>query len=106
MLPRKLRLSRATFPSPRSGSKATSEHFSLVFGPATAGGCAAVVSKKVARRSVDRHLLKRRMLSVARPFVGLNRYLVLYARAGSPSLSFKTLASELTSLLQSARTRT
>ncbi len=68
-------------------------------GPSSTGGASAVVSKAVAKKSVDRHLLKRRMLQVLRPFVREDRYLVAYARAGSPTLSFRELSHELSSLL-------
>ena len=71
-------------------------------GPAKEGGCAAVISKKVARRSVDRHLLKRRMLSVMKEWCVPGSYLVVYAKGGAPSLPFKALKEELASLLQSA----
>ncbi len=106
MLPRRSRLSRASFPGSRAGASASTPHFSAVWGPARAGGsagatggAAAVVSKKVARRSVDRHLLKRRMLEVMRPFATPARYLVVYAKTGSHALPFRTLAEELQSLL-------
>lgn len=99
MLPRRHRLSRATFPHGRDGSRAASPHFSLSWGVARSGGAAVVVSKKVARRSVDRHLLKRRMLAVMRPFVREDRFLVAYARTGAHTLPFKALKEELTALL-------
>lgn len=99
MLPRRSRLSRVTFPGGRTGSRAASPHFSILWGGAKSGGAAAVVSKKVARRSVDRHLLKRRMLAVIRPFAAEGRFLVVYARAGSPSLTYKALQEELSTLL-------
>lgn len=60
---------------------------------------AVVVAKAVARRSVDRHLLKRRALAVMRPFYTEGRYVVVYAKKGAPTLSFKALKEELTSLL-------
>lgn len=99
MLPRSRRLTRATFPDSRAGYRAASQHFSLSWGAAKSGGAAAIVSKKVARRSVDRHLLKRRMLSVVRPYAATDRFLIAYARAGSPALSFTLLKQELTNLL-------
>lgn len=79
--------------------RAASAHFSLTIAPAREGGAAAVVSKKVARRSVDRHLLKRRMLAVLRPYVSPTRSLVAYARAGSLGLPYGVLKAELESLL-------
>lgn len=100
MLPRRSRLSRVSFPGPRAGFRGSTPHFSVVWGPSShGGGAAAVVSKKVARRSVDRHLLKRRMLEAMRPFALPDRFLVVYAKAGSPTLAFRALAEELQSLL-------
>jgi ribonuclease P protein component len=99
MLPHRLRLSRATFPGGNTGKRAATAHFSMLWGAASHGGASAVVSKKVARRSVDRHLLKRRMLAVIEPFAAAEQFLVVYARAGSPTLSFKELQEELTTLL-------
>jgi len=99
MLPRRLRLSRDHFTDAGRGEKAQSTHFSVVWKAAASGGCAAVVSKKVAKRSVDRHLLKRRMLAVLKPWCSSKRSLIVYARSGSPSLSYKVLNEELSSLL-------
>lgn len=100
MLPRRSRLSRVSFPGPRAGFQASTPHFSAVWGPSThGGGAAAVVSKKVARRSVDRHLLKRRMLQAMRPFALPDRFLVVYAKGGSHTLPFRALAEELQTLL-------
>ncbi len=79
--------------------RASSAHFSIVAVPAREGGAAAVVSKKVARRSVDRHLLKRRMLAVLRPYLTPGRSIIAYARAGSLGLPYGVLKAELESLL-------
>lgn len=100
MVPRRLRLSRASFPGRAQGARASSEAFSLVSGPSHEGGCAAVVGKAVARRSVDRHLLKRRMLAVMRPFCAPGRYLVVYARGPAAALPYRALAAELSGLLR------
>ncbi len=70
-------------------------------GPSKLGGAAAVVSKTVAKSSPVRHLLKRRMLSVMKPFTRSDQYVVAYARSGSPLLSFKALSDELSRLLTS-----
>ncbi len=80
-----------------------SPHFSVTVRPRTsAGGCAAVISKKVARLSVDRHRLKRRMLAVVRPWCSPDAALVVYARPGSPGLPFPDLMEELSLLLTRA----
>ncbi len=100
MLPRRSRLSRASFPGPRAGFRGSTAHFSAVWGPSLhGGGAAAVVSKKVARRSVDRHLLKRRMLEAMRPYALPGRFLVVYAKGGSTTLPFRAVAEELQTLL-------
>ncbi|MBY0110909.1 ribonuclease P protein component [Patescibacteria group bacterium] len=97
-----MRLTRRTFPT--AGARAASTHFSLTLAPAAPGhgGCAVVVPKKVARLSVSRHLLKRRILSVMKPWCSPDFALVVYARTGTSSLSFKDLSHELSSLLTRA----
>jgi ribonuclease P protein component len=99
MLARPKRLTRATFGSVASGKRAVSAHFSITAAVSTEGRAAAVVSKKVAKRAVDRHLLKRRILAVAAPYVAPGRSFVVYARAGSTSLSYAALKRELDTLL-------
>ena len=104
MVPRRLRLSRHTFPLSRSGTRLSTSHFSLVWGRAQkGGGCAAVISKKVARRSVDRHLLKRRIMAVLLPWCGPDRFFVVYALSGSNTLSFQALKEELGFLLMKTK---
>jgi ribonuclease P protein component len=99
-LPRRLRLSRAAFGAALGArGRAASEHFSITKGPTLEGGAAVVISKKVAKRSVDRHLLKRRVLTILRPHISPRHSLVVYARAGAPALSFRTLKEELEILL-------
>ncbi len=102
MLSRRLRLSRDHFEAAGSGQKAQSPHFSVIFKTTKNGGCAAVVSKKVARRAVDRHLLKRRILALMRPWCSPNRSLIVYARAGAPTLPYRALTAELSPLLSHA----
>jgi ribonuclease P protein component len=100
MLPRGLRLTRDQFPRVAQGKRAISAHFSVSFAASETGRAAAVVSKKVAKRSVDRHTLKRRMLAASLPFLADGRAFVVYARAGSLSLSSSALRTELSSLLK------
>jgi len=99
MLSRPNRLSRASFGAVSAGKRAISAHFSVSVGPAGTHGAAAVISKKTAKRATDRHLLKRRIMDVAAPFVAGNTGFVVYARSGSPSLPYQTLNIELTELL-------
>lgn len=102
MLPRRLRLSRRTFPLRAGGVRVRGAHFlvSLTASPEGKGGSAAIVSKKVARLSVTRHRLKRRMLSVMCEFSRPDRALVVTALSGSSLLPFSTLKSELRGLLE------
>ncbi len=98
------RLSRHTFPKAHEGSRLASPHFSVNWGSSPLlGGCAVVVPKKVARRSVDRHLLKRRVLEILRPWSAHDRFIVVYARTGSASLSFTVLTKEITGLLMKTK---
>lgn len=100
MLPRRLRLSRTSFPSRSTGNRASSPSFTAVFGVSKEGGCAAVVGKAVARRAVARHLLKRRIFAIIRPWCRTDRFLVVHARSSAASLSYKELAAELTELMR------
>lgn len=61
-----------------------------------------VISKAVAKRAVDRHLIKRRVLSVARPWCATNRFIVLYAKKAALTLPFPALKEEIHSLLSQA----
>lgn len=100
MLPRTRRLQREGFESARSLRRAASPHFSLSYGKAPgAGGAAVVVSKKVAKLAVSRHLLKRRVLSVIAPYVREDEALIVHARPGAAALPFPVLKDELVSLL-------
>lgn len=101
MLPRAKRLTRATFGAVAVGKRAVSAHFSVTGAKSVEGRAAAVISKKVAKRSVDRHALKRHILAVAAPYVVPGRSFVVYARAGSLALTYPALKRELEDLLSS-----
>ncbi len=58
-----------------------------------------VIGKKVAKLSVFRHLLKRRMASVIAPHCLPTRILIVYARPGAPTLDFPAIQKELGDLL-------
>ncbi len=103
MLPRRMRLSRAHFAPSGPEKRFSSPHFSLsVRLSERQGGCAVIVSKKTARLSVSRHRLKRRVLSVLRPWCSPSRVLIVYARPHSPDLSYEELSRELSTLLARA----
>lgn len=99
MLPRRLRLSRASFPRGREGLRASSPFFTIVTGPSKDGGCAVVVSKAVAKKATARHRIKRQLLSILSPWCTKDRFLVVYAKKGIDTPSFKALQEELTGLL-------
>lgn len=100
MLPRNLRLSRAHFASTGPEKRAASPHFSVSVRESEGnGGCAVIISKKVAKLSVTRHRLKRRALAVLRPWCSPSRAVVVYARPGSALLPYEAVAEELSLLL-------
>ena len=101
MLPRSLRLSRDEFPDTRGLKRASSPHFSVSYGESSKGGVAVIISKKVARLAVSRHLLKRRVLAVLRSFAHKNLILVVHTRPGAAAVPFPVLRDELNSLLRS-----
>lgn len=100
MLPKSLRLSRHDFPDTRGLKRVTSPHFSISYGDAPKGGSAVVISKKVARLAVSRHLLKRRVLAVLRPYASDGRALIVHARADAGTIPFPELREELLSLVR------
>ena len=100
MLPRNLRLTRAHFALHGPEKRVSSPHFSLSIRTSDgSGGCAAVIAKKVAKLSVTRHKMKRRILAIAGPWCSEKRALVIYARPGSALLPFAALSEELETLL-------
>lgn len=106
MLPRRNRLSREGFDSLSNARRYSSKHFSVAVSKSTQiQGFGVVVSKKVSRLSVGRHLIKRRIYSVLKDFGATNSALIVYVRPGAEKLPFSTLRAELTELLQEAGIR-
>lgn len=66
------------------------------------GGFGVVVPKKVAKLSVSRHLLKRRILSRLAPWYSSSRVVIVFARPGSKELDYPTLSEEIDGLLARA----
>lgn len=101
MLPRSKRLPRAAFPGLlRKGKRSETEHFSGIWTTAhPQGGCAVVVSKKVAASSVTRHLVKRRVMDAIASRCLPGAALVIHARPGAAKLPYAALAEELSTLL-------
>lgn len=98
MLRKPSRLPREGFARIGKGKRLVAPHVSISYGQG-GGQVAAVVSKKVAAKATARHLLKRRLLAIARPYTGKAVSFVVYAKAGAAALSYQTLKEELTGLL-------
>ncbi len=64
-----------------------------------------VISKKVAKLSISRHLLKRRISAILAPFYSDSQALAVFARPGSKELPFPELKTELLGLLEQAGIR-
>lgn len=95
-----MRLSRALFAPNSHEKRVVGPHFSVTYRLLDGhGGCASVISKKVAKRSVDRHLLKRRMSAALRPWCSPTRSIVVYARPGSLALPYQEVCAEIEGLL-------
>jgi ribonuclease P protein component len=109
MLPKRRRISRHIFPEgPGAGKVFHAPHLSLRMTPDATGQSrhSIVVSKKTARRAVDRHLIKRRVYeSIARHdkahTLPLGRY-VFFAKKDVHTLPFRVLEDEVDLLLREA----
>jgi len=99
---RRLHLSRPDFTSAsqdKAAKRGTTPHFSLTLSRAGVG-TAVVVSKKVAKSSVARHLLKRRVREAVAPWNSDSYALIIYARPGAAALPYSGIIAELSPLLQ------
>lgn len=105
MLAKEQRLPRSSFKELlERGRTLSSAHFSFKYKKLALGEksiFSAVISKKVLKTAVARHMLKRRLYVLLRretvsrsPIAG-----VLFARSGAGDLSFKELTGELQKLL-------
>ena len=98
MFPRRKRFPRAKFPvAIRTGRRLSSEHFSIVI-PKTDEGYAVVVPKKMARLSVKRHQIKRRVLAALRT-IPLPKALIIFPYSSVSSVSYQDIKKELTNLI-------
>lgn len=101
MFPRPLRLTRKAFAENRGLERSQSSHFHISYKePVQSGGSLIVVPKKIVKSAVGRHLLKRRLKAIVRPWSTPNRVLVISTRKGVQDLSYDQLSSELSSALQ------
>ena len=98
MFSRRERLSRAAFPTALStGRRFSSTNFSVVL-PKESRGYAVVVSKKVARLSVTRHLIKRRVLEALRT-LPLPSSIIVFPKTAVSRMSYQDVKVELATLL-------
>lgn len=101
MIPRSHRLPRAGFEQMTGLRRSASRHFSISYMESSPiSGLAVVVPKKVAKKSVDRHFLKRRIRAIIAPWAIKGRALIVFARPEATSLPFSEIQAELTPLLQ------
>jgi ribonuclease P protein component len=99
MIRRARRLPRAGFTALKRAVRRSAPHLTLSVSPAPRGGLAVIIPKKAVGRSVDRHLLKRRILSLIAPYFMPHTAIVVHAKAGAAALPFPALKAELTTLL-------
>ena len=85
----------------RGGGRLSSAHFTAIL-PKEASGFAVVVSKKAARLSSTRHLIKRRALEALRALV-LPPSIILFPKSSARDLNYKQTRAELTELLSKIR---
>ena len=102
MLPQAKRLTRDDFTQVTKGKRAITGHFSLSYKHSLFSKGAVVVSKKVAKKATDRHVLKRRVLALLSKSMPEQTAVIVYARAGSPTLPFSRIKEEITELLTKA----
>lgn len=103
MFSRRKRLQRSAFSSALAGRRYSSEHITAVF-PEHTCGYAVIVSKKVARLSVTRHRIKRRVLGALRTCgQELPPALILFPRASVLTVDHNHLVSELIHILSKQR---
>jgi ribonuclease P protein component len=99
MFPSRLRLKKEDFDDATGkGVRRSSQNFTAVI-PKKANGYAVVVSKKVAKLSVTRHKIKRRVLAALSSLTNLPPSIILYPRASVIDMGYDALQKELTKLL-------
>ena len=111
MLPQEHRLSRENFKEVLTRGRSTAgAHFSFKYQKLRIGEkprFSVVISKKVVKTAVGRHLIKRRVYSFLSSALKTKLSLsgIFFARTGVDRLSFKDLTVELEGLLSVARHR-
>jgi len=104
MIPRSLRLTRQGFELARGLRRTASPHFAISYSlpgeKIPENGSAVIVAKKIVKGAVTRHLLKRRIRAILRPWSAEDRILIVSARKDADTLSFSEMNSELSSTLE------
>ena len=110
MVRKKERLSKEAFNRFFSlGRRYQSEYLTVVFQPHTTFHCAVVVSKKVAKRAVDRNRIRRRVYEIIRrmqqhdPTQGVHIVLVKAPALSLPHDALKAAVTELITKTQKVR---
>lgn len=103
MVAKQARISRTDFPAIlQSGKRFHSTHVSAVVVPTPTPQVSVVVSKKVAKRAVDRNRLRRRVYGVAERFLAespLPYAVIFLLRPGALRVARQALAEEAAGLL-------
>ncbi len=87
------------FPATLSaGLRLSSPHFTLVASK-EAKGYAVIVPKKVARLSVTRHRIKRRVLAALRTLPSLPPALIIFPKPSAHSVSYQDTRAEIAHML-------
>ena len=100
MLPKAQRLTKDDFKTLEKGKRSISAHFSCTKQPSSFLKVAIIISKKAAKKAVDRHLLKRRVSAVIHKNPPPAGYYCIYARTGSNLLPYSQIVEEITALLR------
>jgi ribonuclease P protein component len=100
VVPRRKRLSRAAFPNVLTkGRRISSLHFVAAISK-EANGYGVVVPKKIARLSVTRHRIKRRVFEALRTLtLPSSTAIILFPKAPVASMTFAEVFEELQALL-------
>jgi len=99
MLPRRNRIHRTDFSATNKEKRTTTEHFSCTRADSLTLKVGIIISKKTAKKSTDRHLLKRRISAVVEKIKPQKAKYMIYARKGSETLTYAKIETEITKLL-------
>lgn len=99
MFSSKKRLPRALFPSViKTGRRFSSQNLDIILPKAGVQGYAVVVPKKIARLSVMRHKIKRRVLAALRT-LNLPPALIIFPKSSASSVSYQDIRKELSKFI-------